>query len=291
MKSTKIFFCIGIMSSIFLLSGCKQDPVTSVVSSDGVNIKFTNKGSGAPTLVFIHGWSNQRQIWDDQVSHFAQKYSAIAIDLPGSGDSGNNRSEWTIEAFGNDVASVINTSGINEVVLVGFSMGASVVIEAANILQDKVIGVVLVDGMKDPDTKLPPEALVVIDSVFFDLVNDMTNEKLVRLGFYKKNQEAAFKRLYPMYDGVSHVGWKESLIGAFNWGNEKRIESLQHLKVPIIAINSDKEPTNIAAFEKYVPSFEAKIMTDVGHLIFWDNPEEFNRLLEESIQNFLIMKN
>jgi len=38
---------------------------------------------------------------------------------------------------------------------------------------------------------------------------------------------------------------------------------------------------------KYVPSFQAKIMTDVGHLVFWDNPEEFNRLLEETIQEFI----
>ena len=27
-------------------------------------------------------------------------------------------------------------------------------------------------------------------------------------------------------------------------------------------------------------------MTDVGHLIFWEKPEEFDRLLEESIQEF-----
>jgi pimeloyl-ACP methyl ester carboxylesterase len=36
-----------------------------------------------------------------------------------------------------------------------------------------------------------------------------------------------------------------------------------------------------------VPGFQAKIMTNVAHLLFWDNPEEFNRLLEESIQEFI----
>ena len=45
-------------------------------------------------------------------------------------------------------------------------------------------------------------------------------------------------------------------------------------------------PTNIEAFQKYAPTFKAKIVKDVGHLVMWDNPEEFNRLLEESIREF-----
>jgi len=41
--------------------------------------------------------------------------------------------------------------------------------------------------------------------------------------------------------------------------------------------------TNVETFRRYVPSFQAKIMAGVGHLVFWDNSEEFNRLLEETI--------
>jgi pimeloyl-ACP methyl ester carboxylesterase len=47
------------------------------------------------------------------------------------------------------------------------------------------------------------------------------------------------------------------------------------------------KPTNVENFRKYAPSFQAKIIPGVGHLVFWDNPEEFNRLLEESIQEFI----
>jgi pimeloyl-ACP methyl ester carboxylesterase len=41
------------------------------------------------------------------------------------------------------------------------------------------------------------------------------------------------------------------------------------------------------AFRKYVPSFKANIITGSGHVIMWDAPDEFNRLLEESIQEFM----
>jgi len=46
------------------------------------------------------------------------------------------------------------------------------------------------------------------------------------------------------------------------------------------------KPTNVEAFKRYVPGFKVKIVKDVGHLIMWDNPEEFNRLLEECIKEF-----
>ncbi len=272
---------------VLLIYGCTNEPDNVATSFDGVRISFNQQGKGKPAIIFIHGWTNPKGIWDDQVTHFSQKYRAVAIDLPGSGESGNNRSDWTMTAFGNDVVSVINKLKLDEVVLVGFSMGTTVAIEAANIAPEKVIGVVLVDDLMDPDVKYSPEMVAFFDSLLMDLVTDISNEKLVTLGFYKKNQEAAFKRIFSLYDGVSQEGWEESLQGYFNWINESCTESLKQLKAPVTAINSDLEPTNVDAWRKYVPSFQAKIVTGVGHLVFWDNPEEFNRLLEESIQEFL----
>jgi pimeloyl-ACP methyl ester carboxylesterase len=45
--------------------------------------------------------------------------------------------------------------------------------------------------------------------------------------------------------------------------------------------------TNVEAFRKYVPSFKVKIIPDTGHILMWDATEEFNRLLEQCIQEFL----
>ncbi|UCH15476.1 MAG: alpha/beta hydrolase [Bacteroidales bacterium] len=286
MKS--IILSLAFCLLIFFFYGCKSEHENSAVSSDNVKIVFNQQGKAKPAVIFIHGWTNPKDIWDDQVAHFSEKYRAIAVDLAGSGESGNNRSEWTMEAFGNDVAAVINKLKLEEVVLVGFSMGTTVAIQAANQLPEKVIGVVLVDDLTDPNIQYPPEVAAFLDSLMMDLVTDMTNEKLVAMGFYKKNHEATFQRLSELYpDTVSQIGWNESLQGYIKWINEELIKSVKQLKVPVTAINSDLEPTNVEAWIEYVPSFQAKIMTDVGHLVFWDNPGEFNRLLEETIQEFI----
>jgi pimeloyl-ACP methyl ester carboxylesterase len=54
--------------------------------------------------------------------------------------------------------------------------------------------------------------------------------------------------------------------------------------VPIVAINSDEDPTNVPAFRKYIPSYNVRILPGVKHVLMWEAPEKFNRLLEESIQ-------
>ena len=271
----------------FLINGCKSETITTVNSLDGVSINFDNEGNGEPVIILVHGWSNTKSIWKTQVSHFSKKYQVIAVDLPGFGKSGNNRRKWTIASYGEDISSIIQQLNLKKVVLVGFSLGAPIVIEAANKVPDHVIGVVLVDALQEIEMQIPPQMAHYLDSVMMDLVNNPTKEKMVGGGFIKKNVDSSFNQIVSFLEGASHIGWRESLAGSIIWQNEHCTQSIKAVKAPIIAINSDLQPTNVEAFRKYVPAFKAKIVEDVGHLIMWDNPEEFNWLLEESIQEFI----
>ena len=272
---------------IFFIYSCTVEPENVAISPDGVNISFDKQGAGKPTIFFVHGWSNNRSVWDSQIAYFSEKYQVVAVDLPGFGESGNNRQKWTMASFGEDVTAVINKLNLDQVVLVGFSMGGPVVIETANLVPDRISGIVLVDNLHSVEMKFPPPVISYMDSMMMDLITNPTNEKLVAGGFYKKNPEVAFERVLLMLKDVPRIGWRESLNDFLRWHNEDKITSLQKCKPPITAINSDLQPTEVEAFQKYVPSYQAKIVPDVGHVIMWDAPEEFNRLLEKSIQEFI----
>lgn len=290
MKRKILFLDCCIISLILIICNCTKQPDNVAISSDGVKISFVQQGKGEPALVFVHGWGNNTSVWDAQISHFSRKYRVIAVDLPGFGESGYNRTNWTMASFGEDVAAVIKKLNLKQVVVVGFSMGGPVIIETAKTSPENLIGLVLVDVLQDVEVKYPPQMITYIDSVLMDLVTNPTNEKAVAGGFYKKNPEASFKRVLSMLSAnknTSRIGWKESIDDFFRWSNEDCIESLKKIRVPIISINSDMEPTNVEAFKKYVPSYQLRIIPDVAHLVMWDNPEEFNRLLEESIQEFV----
>jgi len=287
MKPKNVLIAYGIIGLILFNCGCTKEPDNVAISTDGVKVHFTQMGKGEPAIVFVHGWANRASIWDETMSHFSGKYTVIAVDLFGSDESYKKRNDWSMARFGEDVAAVIEKMNFNHVVLVGFSMGAPVIAETAKLLPEKITGLVLVDELQDVEMKYAPETVAVMDSILMDLVTAPTNEKLVNGGFYKKNPGESFQRSDAMLKGSSRSGWRKSLQGYFKWVNEDCIESFKQIKAPVTAINSDMEPTKVEAFRKYAPSFQAKVIPDVGHLVFWDNPEEFNRLLEESIQEFM----
>jgi pimeloyl-ACP methyl ester carboxylesterase len=253
-----------------------------------LNVSFDNEGKGAPAIILIHGWSNTKDIWDTQVEYLSSSYQVIAVDLPGFGESGNNRKDWSMASFGRDISNIIEQLELNKVVLVGFSMGAPVAIEAALASAKQVAGVVIVDDLQEPEMQIPPSMAHFMDSLMMDLVTYPSKEKIIGGGFVKQDVDAAYLRILSfLEDYPSRVGWRESLAAYMQWQNEDCTNSIQSLKSPIIAINSDMRATNTEAFRKYAPSFKAHIVKDVGHVIMWDDSEKFNQLLEKSIGEFL----
>jgi hypothetical protein len=145
---------------------------------------------------------------------------------------------------------------------------------------------ILVDAINNPEEQYPPSVVHWIDSTYMDLIENPTTEKLVALGFFVNNPEESMEKVNTMIDR-DRTGWRESLIEFFKWSNEDCTGSLEAVEAPIIAINTDNVPTEVDNFRKYVPTFEVKLLSGTGHVMMWDVTEEFNRLLEESIQEII----
>jgi pimeloyl-ACP methyl ester carboxylesterase len=88
------------------------------------------------------------------------------------------------------------------------------------------------------------------------------------------------------FDGIAEL-FTDLVTSPSNDKNEDCIESLRQLRAPVVSINAALTPTNVDAFRKHVPSFLVKIIPDPGHLLMWDAPEEFNRLLAKSIEELV----
>jgi pimeloyl-ACP methyl ester carboxylesterase len=258
------------------------------VSANGEEIVFTNAGEGDVALVFIHGWGNIKEIWKDQVAYFSENYQVIAIDLPGFGESTHNRTEWTMQAFGSDVQAVIDQLELDKVVLVGFSMGCAVALEAAQLAGDELLGVVLVDQMKDPSIYYNDEMVQGITGFLRDIVENPTKEKLVAGGFVTQNIDASYERIMTMLDPeASRVGWYESVADLFKWENERDEMLLKETTAPLALINADFQPMNLDTIRSIVPDIQIDVVKGSGHVIMWDFPDQFHAILEKDIDLFM----
>ena len=69
-----------------------------------------------------------------------------------------------------------------------------------------------------------------------------------------------------------------------NLGNYDSKSAVEHIEMPLYSISSDFWPMNVDGNKKYVKSFKLKMMKGTGHFVMLEDPEKFNKLLEEVIK-------
>jgi len=257
--------------------------VDSVASADGVMIHYEVSGDGEPTLVFVHGWSCDRSYWKNQVDEFDDTYRVISVDLGGHGTSGLGREDWTLDAFGTDVVSVVNKINPDKVILIGHSMGGGVIIHAAHQLSGRVVGLIGVDTYQEFSSGAPPELIASIMAPFrADFAAGM--DDFVRAMFPKSADSTLVNRIAA---DMSAAPPEIAINAVENYFNDNTVEMLKRVRVPIRAINSDLWPTDLENNQKISASFEMKLMPGVGHFVMLEDPVTFNRLLHETLDEIV----
>ena len=136
-----------------------------VFSKDGTPISYEVFGAGEPTLVFVHGWSCDARYWRAQVPVFSKKYRVVVLDLAGHGHSGMSRTKYSMGSFGEDVWAVTESTGSHSVILIGHSMGGSVIAEAARLMPGRVIGLIGIDTLENIEYPMTREELKKMISI------------------------------------------------------------------------------------------------------------------------------
>ncbi|NKY42988.1 alpha/beta fold hydrolase [Nocardia cerradoensis] len=99
--------------------------------SDGAQLYYKDWGSGLP-VVFSHGWPLSSDAWDVELKLLADKgFRAIAHDRRGHGRSEHVWTGNDMDTYAADVAALIDTLGLEEVVVVGHSTGGGEVVRYA----------------------------------------------------------------------------------------------------------------------------------------------------------------
>jgi pimeloyl-ACP methyl ester carboxylesterase len=254
----------------------------TVPSADGVPIAYEVLGQGSPALVLVHGWSCDRGYWKEQVEYLSPQYRLVLIDLAGHGESGMGRKDYTIAAFGADVAAVVDSLGLDKVVLVGHSMGSDVVVEAAKLLKGKVTGLVWVDQYDSLDDFNSPEK---IEEVVARFRKDFrgTTEGFVR-GLFGPNADP--KLVERIAKDMASAPPAVGLSALRNtWLNGPNLPAaLAALKLPVVELNADRNPTDHASLAKH--GVKAFVIPDIGHFLMVEDPPRFNRALDSVVKGF-----
>ena len=94
-----------------------------ITTKDGTQIFYKDWGAGQP-IVFCHGWPLSADSWESQMFFLASKgYRCIAHDRRGHGRSSQPWNGNEMDTFADDLSELLEMLDLQDVVLIGFSMG------------------------------------------------------------------------------------------------------------------------------------------------------------------------
>lgn len=290
--NTKTGFAAAVLTALAvtaIAAACGGDPMSVKIekktcrAADGVELVYSVAGTGEPALVFVHGGLANRGFWDGQLKEFAAKHKTIALDLPGHGESGSDRTQWGLPEFGADVKAVIDAEKADKVILFGNSLGGPVIIEAALLLGDRVLGVVGVDTFQLLDMVVAPEE-VRERAELFEKDYAGALKSMVSMLFHKDADPAIMADAERRMSGTPPAAAKAMFLGMAGYVQGA---SARRLTVPLRTINGDLYPIDIEANRKVKPDFEAVVMKHMGHYPMLERPAEFNRLVAETVADLM----
>ena len=97
-----------------------------MTTSDGVSLYYLEAGSGKPILM-IPGWSQTAEQFKHQLTGLSDRYRVIAVDMRGHGESDKPEFGYKISRLAKDIHDLIHALDLDEVNILGHSMGSSVI--------------------------------------------------------------------------------------------------------------------------------------------------------------------
>ncbi|PZF58247.1 alpha/beta hydrolase [Curtobacterium sp. MCSS17_008] len=216
----------------------------------------------APTVVLVHGIGMSHRSFTRSQRHLARTHRTVAVDLPGFGGLPAAGRSLDIEELGDLVVEAVRSRGVGDLVLVGQSMGAQVVVEAGRRHPDDVTALVLVGPVVDPARRsLVQQALDLGRDTF---VEDARTNGVVLTDYLRSVRQYA-RQLRPML-------------------RHRLEEVVPTLEQPVLVVRGDRDPIgrrDWAVSLAAVARRGAFVELPGGHHVQDRQPAAFARLVDE----------
>lgn len=107
-----------------------------------------------PTIVFIHGLSDDLEFWAPLVNEFKSEYKTLSYDIRGHGKSETGKIEGSIETYQEELYELLKKLNIENAIFIGLSMGGNIALKIATEHPELTKGLVLISTYGETTPKL-----------------------------------------------------------------------------------------------------------------------------------------
>lgn len=244
---------------------------------NGININYEQKGSG-DLVVLLHGWGSNIKLFANLVDLLSQKYTVVAMDMPGFGMSEEPPSAWCVDDYVQFVVDFLADYDNKKITFLGHSFGGRVIIKL------------------NSRTDLPFEIdrVILVDSA--GILPPKTNKKSFRTRYYKAGKAVLSTKLAKKIAPDALENFRKKM-GSADYAaasplmrqvlvkvvNEDLEPLLPNIKCPTLlvwGVNDTATPLSDGEkMEKLIPDSGLVKLENAGHYSFLEQQFTFNRVM------------
>ncbi len=261
-------------------------------------VNYAEIGEGEPIL-FIHGIAGCWRNFLENLPYFGRSYRAIALDLPGFGDSPMPSWEITMANYGRLIHDFCERLGIEHVAaLVGNSMGGFIATEAVIQQPERFDRLVLISAAGISFAEWEGRSIDAAARIFKAAIPMLSGE---RSSYWTRprGRKLAFGRIFrnpnklrpellaeQVRPGLQAPAFSDAL-GSI-WGYDTR-ERLPEIEIPTLVtwgLNDQVVPVEAAlGYHRLIPKSRLELFERTGHLPQLERPGRWNPLVEGFIES------
>jgi pimeloyl-ACP methyl ester carboxylesterase len=257
------------------------------ITANGIELHVATAGNPTtPALLLLHGLYDRWETWEPVIRAFAPHYQVIAPDLRGHARSEKPKSGYTPQDYAEDMRSLLDELGIDQVVPIGHSLGALVAefLTADNL--ERIHSLVLIDPPFEQNEQTRKWLEVLLEAKRGS--EEETFETVKELNILTGNDEE-WKRQTEWLRSTAD-GPFEAMIDMIDTGRAAKLyEVLRRITCPSLILQADPEnggSLSDAAVElalSHLQNGQHRKFASTGHLIHRERTDEFVQVVRQFV--------
>lgn len=271
---------------------------THYTTIDNLEIAYIKEGQGKETIVFIHGLSSNADAWSRNIEVLKEKYTCVALDLPGFGKSSKVAEAYTPDYYAEVVVKLIDKLKLKNVSVAGHSMGGQAAIKLAVHHPEKLNKLILI-APAGIEAFNEQQSFLLKNAVTADVLSKTTDEQIDRnyqLNFFKLPEEAQKmiadrKKIKQAVDFPEYCeAIVKSIAGMLDYPTHAELNLIGLKTLVVFGENDNLIPNRYlnpnltislvgnSAKEK-IKNSTLHFIPESGHFVHFEKPTEVNRII------------
>ncbi|UHA72507.1 alpha/beta fold hydrolase [Paenibacillus sp. 481] len=253
-----------------------------------VFVQDLNPGPNSKTIFFVHGWPLNHTMYEYQFNVLPQfGFRCISMDIRGNGQSDKPWGGYTYDRLADDIAVVLNALKLENITLVGFSVGGALTIRYMSRYKGRHVSkLALIDAVSPSFVKnaqspygIPKEqAEALIKQMYVNLPKFLSD---ISVMFFNRNKGA---EMLNWFINVGYQSASYALIKILQAAStEDVVNDLSQIHVPTAILHGVHDqliPYQSAQLtQQRIKGSQLFPLTNSGHGAPIDQSDEVNKLL------------